>query len=58
MRTPSLLLTFFLAAASYAAVPPDIATQLKEMGRVVNPAGTAKLYRPLQPKPHKHCRAQ
>ena len=39
MRIHSLLLTFFLAAATYAAVPPDIATQLKEMGRVVNPAG-------------------
>ena len=50
MRTHSLLLTFFLAAATYAAVPPDIESQLKEMGRVVNPAGTAKLYRPLQPK--------
>jgi len=51
MRIHSLLLTFFLAAATYAAVPPGIATQLKEMGRVVNPAGTAKLYRPLQPTP-------
>ena len=47
----ALLLSFALALAlSWAAVPPDIATQLKEMGRVVNPAGTAKLYRPLQPK--------
>ncbi|MCU1335430.1 MAG: putative esterase/lipase [Bryobacterales bacterium] len=47
----ALLLTFALAPAlSWAAVPPDIAGQLKEMGRVVNPAGTAKLYRPLQPK--------
>jgi triacylglycerol lipase len=51
MRLPTLLLTFTLAAASFAAVPPDIASQLKEMGRVVNPAGTAKLYRPLQPTP-------
>ncbi len=50
MLAKSLLLTSLLAAASYAAVPPDIAAKLKEMGRVVNPAGTAKLYRPLQPK--------
>ena len=50
MLAKSLLLTSLLAAACYAAVPPDIAAKLKEMGRVVNPAGTAKLYRPLQPK--------
>jgi len=43
--------TFALALTlSLAAVPPEIATQLKDMGRVVNPTGTAKLYRPLQPK--------
>ena len=46
----ALLLTSFLTAASFAAVPRDIASQLKEMGRVVNPGGTAKLYRPMQPK--------
>ena len=46
-----LLLPLFLTAAAFAAVPPDIASQLKEMGQVVNPAGTAKLYRPLQPTP-------
>jgi len=45
-----LLLPLLLTAASYAAVPPDIATQLKEKGRVVDPPGAAKLYRPLQPK--------
>ena len=54
MRLRSLaavLLAFaFALAVSWASVPPDIAAQLKEMGRVVNPAGTAKLYRPLQPK--------
>jgi len=54
MRLRSLALlpiTFaFALILSLAAVPPDIATQLKDMGRVVNPAGTAKLYRPLQPK--------
>jgi len=54
MRLRSLALlpiTFALALTlSLAAVPPDIAAQLKDMGRVVNPAGTAKLYRPLQPQ--------
>ncbi|HEY2843945.1 MAG TPA: alpha/beta hydrolase [Bryobacteraceae bacterium] len=51
-RSAALLSLAFAAAVtvSLAAVPPDIATQLKEMGRVVNPAGTAKLYRPMQPK--------
>jgi len=52
LRSLALLPITFAAALtlSLAAVPPDIATQLKDMGRVVNPAGTAKLYRPLQPK--------
>jgi len=44
------LLPFLLTAAAFAAVPPDIAAKLKETGRVVDPPGTAKLYRPLQPK--------
>lgn len=51
MRLQTLLLTFALAAASFAAVPPDIAAKLKESGRVVDPPGVAKLYRPLQPTP-------
>ena len=41
----------FIAVLAHAAVPPDIETQLKEIGRVVNPPATAKLYRPLQPNP-------
>jgi triacylglycerol lipase len=51
MRLQTLLLTFTLAAVSFAAVPPDIAAKLKESGRVVDPPGVAKLYRPLQPTP-------
>ena len=51
MPVKPLLLTFLLAAASFAAVPPDIAAKLKEAGRVVDPPGAAKLYRPLQPTP-------
>jgi hypothetical protein len=46
-----ILLPLFLAAVSFAAVPPDIAAKLKETGRVVDPPGVAKLYRPLQPNP-------
>src|SRR5580704_1334453 len=38
------------AAIMQAQVPPEIAAQLRDLGRVVNPAGTAKIYRPLQPK--------
>ena len=47
MRT--FLLTLSLTAVSFAAVPPDIAAKLKDAGRVVDPPGGAKLYRPLQP---------
>src|ERR1700719_3870032 len=52
MFKPTLLLATSLAigALAQAQVPADIAASLKEMGPVVNPAGTAKLYRPLQPK--------
>ena len=33
-----------------AQVPPDIATGLRKIGQIVDPACTAKLYRPLMPK--------
>src|ERR1044071_2597113 len=41
-----------LAASSFAQaqVPPDIAAGLKKIGPIVDPACTAKLYRPLMPK--------
>jgi BD-FAE len=42
---------FLVSGMAQAQVPPDIAAKLKEMGKVVDPAGTAKLYRPLQPNP-------
>ncbi len=51
MRLQTLVLAFALAAASFAAVPPDIATKLHEMGPVLDVPGVAKLYRPLQPTP-------
>lgn len=51
-RALGLCATFVLAAAmiAQAQVPSDIAAQLRDLGRVVNPAATAKIYRPLQPK--------
>lgn len=37
------------AAPAEAQVPPDIAAGLKKIGQIVDPACTAKLYRPLMP---------
>jgi hypothetical protein len=37
-------------AAASAQVPPEIAAGLKKIGPIVDPACTAKLYRPLMPK--------
>lgn len=39
-----------LAPAAQAQVPADISTRLREIGQVVDPPGTALLYRPLQPR--------
>ena len=38
------------AWAAESAIPPDIAKKLVEIGPVVDPPATAKLYAPLQPK--------
>ena len=38
-----------IAATAGAQVPPDIADGLRRIGQVVDPACTAKLYRPLMP---------
>jgi hypothetical protein len=50
-----IAMTATLAATTSAwtqtgAMPPDIATKLLELGRVVDPEKTAPLYAPLQPK--------
>jgi hypothetical protein len=37
-------------ATAYAQVPADIEEGLKKIGQIVDPACTAKLYRPLMPK--------
>lgn len=51
MRLQTVLLTFTLTAACYAAVPPDMAAKLHAMGPVLDVPGVAKMYRPLQPTP-------
>src|SRR6476620_457292 len=40
----------FTANLANAQVPPDIAAELQKIGQIVDPACTAKLYRPLMPK--------
>ena len=42
-------LAFATAGAALAQVPADIEAQLVKMGHIVDPACTAKLYRPLMP---------
>lgn len=37
------------SAAAAGAIPPEIAQKLREMGPVVDPPNTAKLYQPLHP---------
>jgi hypothetical protein len=39
-----------MTTVAHAQVPPDIAEGLKKIGQIVDPACTAKLYRPLMPK--------
>ena len=51
-RSVSRCMVVFVAAAglSLAQVPPDIEAGLHKIGPIVDPACTAKLYRPLMPK--------
>src|SRR5262245_18330311 len=46
----ALLLVLGLAVPAAAQVPPDIETHMQKIGQIVDPACTAKLYRPLRPK--------
>jgi pimeloyl-ACP methyl ester carboxylesterase len=49
--TLGVCVVVLLATSTAAAqVPPDIAEGLKKIGPIVDPACTAKLYRPLMPK--------
>ena len=53
MRTTSFLFVvapLFAATFANAQVPPNIEEGLKKIGQIVDPACTAKLYRPLMPK--------
>src|SRR5918994_374886 len=56
MKIFGIILTSALTAAAtiLAQMPPDIAAQLRQIGPVVDPAGTAGIYRPLQPKAPYH----
>ncbi len=51
MKLNLLLITFALAGALSAEVPPEIAKELVTIGRGVCVPETAKLYRPLHPAP-------
>jgi len=44
------VLALLATSTASAQVPPDIAEGLKKIGQVVDPACTARLYRPLMPK--------
>ena len=44
------VVTAVFATTAQAQVPKDIAEGLKKIGQIVDPACTAKLYRPLMPK--------
>jgi len=44
------VITAVFATTAQAQVPKDIADGLKKIGQIVDPACTAKLYRPLMPK--------
>jgi len=45
-----LVLGLGVAASAAAQVPPNIEAELQKIGQIVDPACTAKLYRPLMPK--------
>ena len=46
----ALLLVLGLAVPAAAQVPPNVEAELQKIGQIVDPACTAKLYRPLMPK--------
>jgi acetyl esterase/lipase len=63
MRIVTIAAAVFAAAGTLAAqvlpapaaarpqMPPDIAAQLRQIGPVVDPPATARIYRPLHPRP-------
>jgi triacylglycerol lipase len=50
LLVPTALVVMLIAAAAHAQVPAHIADGLRKIGQIVDPACTAKLYRPLMPK--------
>src|SRR5690242_21581176 len=46
----AMLIACVVPLAASAQVPADIEAGLKKIGQIVDPACTAKLYRPLMPK--------
>src|SRR5579863_514168 len=50
MNKSALLIPLLAAALAQAQVPADIEASLIKIGHIVDPACTAKLYRPLMPK--------
>ena len=50
MACGAAFLSLVIPAAASAQVPADVEAQLKKIGQIVDPACTAKLYRPLMPK--------
>src|SRR6202049_4332832 len=46
----AVLIAPLLVALAQAQVPPNIEAELIKIGHIVDPACTAKLYRPLMPK--------
>ncbi len=50
MKLRVLALVLLMSAVAEAQVPADIEEGLKKIGQIVDPACTAKLYRPLMPK--------
>jgi triacylglycerol lipase len=50
MNKNVLLIPLLAAALAPAQVPADIEASLRKIGQIVDPACTAKLYRPLMPK--------
>ena len=49
-RVCAVLIAVGVALTAEAQVPPDIEAGLRKIGQIVDPACTAKLYRPLMPK--------
>src|SRR5262245_42920809 len=50
MKLKALFFILLMAGTAAAQVPPDIEAGLKKIGKIVDPACTAKLDRPMMPR--------